>query len=212
MSNVAELLTELRERAGDSRNQLALRMGYARGTSLVHYETPEIWEGKAFPTPFVARLAAALEGRGAPPITQEEIWSLSDGRSALAIPTVAVSLVPIAAWGELAMGRARSADMKIIGGTEVAKLSPGEWAAFVVPDDHCARIAPRGVTVLVDIADRDLRDGGNYIIVLNGAPALRTYRTNPERWESLALVPDAPLYPQSAIPVSGRARKVLSDI
>jgi hypothetical protein len=206
--NVADLLIALRERAGLSRNQLALRMGFARGTSLVHYETPENWEGKRYPQPFVARLATAIVGMGEPPITSPDVFALAAPKSALGVGIKAISLIPLLAWEDMSMGNSARIQRTI----EVADMGQGDFVAAQVPDDQFSQLAPAGATVIVDRADTDLRDGRRYVIVLDGVPALRLYRTNPERWEAESVRRIETTHTTRKVEVVGRAVRLITEI
>ena len=88
---------------------------------------------------------------------------------------------------------------------EVVGLPPGNYKSFVVPSLEAGGGVPPGAEVAVNIDDRDLRDGRVFAIVHEGAALLRTYRTNPERWEC-APFPVAPtIFPRSPVEIIGCA-------
>lgn len=208
MPNVADVLTALRERAGLSRNALARAMGFARGTSLVHYETRENWEARRYPQSFVARLATALVGIGNPPITAPEVFALAVSKSALGVGTKAINLIPVTAWEGLGMGAAATIERAI----EIADLGEGDFVAAEIPDDQFSQIAPAGALVIVDRRDTDLRDGRRFVVILDGVPALRLYRTNPERWEAESLRRIETLHSTRKVEVVGRAVRLITHL
>jgi len=67
----------LRERSGLSLDALAQAMGYARASSIQRYEDPAAYKREYLDRAFVAKLIRPLTGKGQPPITANEVWSLA---------------------------------------------------------------------------------------------------------------------------------------
>jgi phage repressor protein C with HTH and peptisase S24 domain len=78
MANAAETFRDLRKRAGyPSLAALAPDMGYRGASSIQRYENPAEFEGKTIPLPIVQKIAAAIVGKGDPPITADEVYALA---------------------------------------------------------------------------------------------------------------------------------------
>ena len=69
-----ELLTELRNRAGLSMEDLAKRAGYSAASGLQRYENPAHYKQEYFDVRLVHKLAPHLVGRGDPPIGEDELY------------------------------------------------------------------------------------------------------------------------------------------
>ena len=78
MTNTSQTLWSLRRRAKLSRKELARLAGYAGPSSYQHFEEGDYDGPKKLPMQAAHKIAAALEGRGSPPIAAEEIYALSD--------------------------------------------------------------------------------------------------------------------------------------
>lgn len=206
----AELLRVLRKRAGWSRDRLAKAVGMSRGNSLARYEDPAYWGGGKFPSDFVAKVALALVGQGAPPITASEVWALCESGTSLVVST-ALILVPVAKWPELQANGDAMETRQIVGAVHVEGPLEGEMLAFVVNDNHAAPRVAAGAKVIVRIDDRMPTPGGVFMVALPGGVEMRLYRTNPERWESLAEPARETFYPRGAVDVIGRVRRAITD-
>jgi transcriptional regulator with XRE-family HTH domain len=67
----------LRKRAGYTLVALAKAMGFRGASSLQRYESPNDYAGGYLKRELVGQLEKALIGRGAPPISREEVWELA---------------------------------------------------------------------------------------------------------------------------------------
>lgn len=74
--NVPDQFLALRKRAGFTLDELALRMGYKRASSIQRYESPGDFRGNYLSSAVVSKLIKALAGLGSPPITEQEILAL----------------------------------------------------------------------------------------------------------------------------------------
>jgi DNA-binding XRE family transcriptional regulator len=209
--NIAEKLRGLRERAGLSRDKLAKRAGYERGTSLARYEDPDYMQGRKIPAEIVAKLALAMEGRGSPPVTRSEVWQLAEPGSSMVVSHVAVTSIPVMPWETVRFGVEMLKTAERIESVDVAGLPRGDHVAITVSDDHCERVAAKGALIIVDLSDRELRDGRRYVVLVAGEPMVRRYQTNPERWESEAVSPAPTIYPRQAVEVIGRVIRSLKE-
>lgn len=81
---VTDYLTALRHRSGLSIKSLALTMGYKNASSIQRYFDPTLYTGGFLHRDLVSKLETALEGKGVPPITREEIWELAGPEFAIA--------------------------------------------------------------------------------------------------------------------------------
>lgn len=209
--NVAEILRTLRQRAGLSRDDLAREAGFSRKTSLQYYEIASRWHGRKFPIEFVAKITPALVGRGSPPIDAAEIMALAESGAGAVIPSIRVSVVPVYRWGCMTIDRLDNNRPEAIAALEIAGLSTANHAAAILPDAHAAQIAPAGAHVVFDVADRELRDGAVFLVVLPGVgPQVRRYRANPPRFESLAFPPADAHYHTTRLDIVGRLRAVVN--
>lgn len=77
---VAEELKKLRERAGLSMDRLARECGYKGASSYQRYENADQYTRPLLPVPLAVKIAAALAGRGEPPVTREEVLALAGVR------------------------------------------------------------------------------------------------------------------------------------
>lgn len=75
--NVTAKFKDLRERAGLSLAALAKAMGYRNSSSIQRYENPDLYTKEFLSSDVAKKLARAVAGRGIPPITEEEVWSLT---------------------------------------------------------------------------------------------------------------------------------------
>ena len=74
---VTQKLKLLRERSKRSMAVLARALGYKGGSSYQRYEDPNLYTRKYLPLEIVEKLIPALEGKGEPPITKEEVLALA---------------------------------------------------------------------------------------------------------------------------------------
>lgn len=209
--NIAEDLKALRERAGLSRDKLAKRAGMGRGTSLQRYEDPDYMCGRLLPVEIAAKLAEALNGLGQPPIERREIWALAESGGGLVVSPIAVALIPVFHWNKLRLGGAMLKSSPREESLEIAGLGTGDFAAFRLEDDHAERVAPRGSHVILDLSDKELREGRRYAILIDGQAMIRRWNPNPERWESEAATPEATIYPREAVQVIGRVVRTVKE-
>lgn len=199
-------------RAGLSLLKLAKSAGFKQASSLQRYEDPDYMKGRKVPVEIIAKIVPALAGKGLPPITKEEVWRLSEPGSAIFVSSVAVITVPVFPWDRFARGARMIATAERLDSLDVAGMAPGNYAATIVPDDHCELIAPEGSVIVIDLDDAELRDGRRYMIVLSGEPRVRRYHTNPERWESECSRSAATIYPREAVHVIGRCVRVIKEL
>ncbi|MEQ9487461.1 MAG: S24 family peptidase [Alphaproteobacteria bacterium] len=91
--SVADILRGLRKRAGLSMASLAQLAGYKGASSLQRYENPEQFQKRFLPYDVVERLAAALVGRGQPPISRAEVFAMAGpiGQAAFPLDTATTS-------------------------------------------------------------------------------------------------------------------------
>ena len=84
-------------------DKLAAAMGYSRASSIQRYESPEEFRGEWLPPKLVAKMVAALAGRGDPPISELEILALGgpllERQTVRNIPVV--SYVHAGKWTEI---------------------------------------------------------------------------------------------------------------
>lgn len=71
--HISERLRRLRNHAGLNQKQMAKAMGYKGQSSYYRYENESMINAKTFPLDFVRKLHKALDGKGIPPITYEEL-------------------------------------------------------------------------------------------------------------------------------------------
>lgn len=74
--HVCEKLTDLRQKAGLSMNQMARKLGYRGQSSIQRYEDPAYFKQDALPVEFVGKLLEVLVGKGTPAITRDEVIQL----------------------------------------------------------------------------------------------------------------------------------------
>jgi transcriptional regulator with XRE-family HTH domain len=81
MDDSAEAITgrvrALRLRSGMTMAPLAQALGLKGASSYQRYESPNDYAGGYLKRDLVARLAAALVGKGSPPILEEDVWELA---------------------------------------------------------------------------------------------------------------------------------------
>lgn len=182
----------------------------ARGNSLARYEDPDYWGDRLFPAEFVAKVAAALTGQGSPPIAEADIWALSDEAPGVVVGS-ALILLPVASWPEIPSGGGEMTNA-IIGAMHTEGPLEGEHIAFHVSDGHAAPRVSEGSRVIVRLSDKMAAPGGVFMIAMpGGGVEMRLYRTNPERWESLAEPARETLYPSRAVVIIGRVIRCVTD-
>lgn len=94
-----------------------------------------------------------------------------------------------------------------------AGLPDGDWIALTVDGTSMDRIAPHGALILVNRRERDLISGHCYVIRADGGATFKRYRSGPARFEPVSTDPAHEIiFPQGAVKVIGRARRVLLDI
>lgn len=76
--DVPKQLKQLRNRAGLTMQEMADALGYAWPSGYQRYEDPSLYKRDFLPLSFVRKLADVLVGQGDPPITQEEVYELSE--------------------------------------------------------------------------------------------------------------------------------------
>lgn len=209
-SKAPDLLRHLRTRAGWSRDKLAKAIGMARGNSLARYEDPRYWTENRFPSEFVAKIAYALTRQGSPPIEASEIWALSEDATSIVV-TSATILVPVAKWpiGVDPGGLMPAHD--VVSSIQVEGVPEGENLAFVVADDHAAPFVTQGARVLVRLDDTIPIAGAVYMIAMESGVEMRRFRSNPERWQSLATPPRETFYPTRQVHIIGRVWRSITD-
>lgn len=209
--NIAEDLKALRERADLSRDKLAKRAGMGRGTSLQRYEDPGYMQDRRLPAEIAAKLAEALQGLGQPPIERREVWALAEPSGGLVISAIAVTAIPVFPWSKARLGGEMLKSLPRQESLELTGMGAGDFAAFKLEDDHAERVAPRDSFAVIDLADKELRDGRRYLVLIDGQTMIRRYHTNPERWESEAATPAATIYPREAVQVLGRMVRTVKE-
>lgn len=209
--NVADQLTALRKRAGISRNNLAARAGYSRGTSLQYYEDPANWTDRRFPLDFVSRIAHALIGVGSPKIEAREVWDLAEPESGVIVARSVVLGIPVLEWLALNRGRSAFKTSTPIGSIEVVGLEPRGYVAVIAPQDYGNGKVPRGSHLILDPDDLELRDGRRYVIMWGGVPMVRLYYSNPARFESDAAPAEPTIYPTGPVEIVARIIRAVID-
>lgn len=91
---ITDHLTNLRHRSGLSIRNLAVAMGYKNASSIQRYFDAASYTGGYLHRDFVSKLETAIEGKGVPPITREEIWELAGPEFAVAAAHPAGIKVP----------------------------------------------------------------------------------------------------------------------
>ncbi len=84
--SVAATLRGLRKRAGFSMEALAQLAGYKGASSIQRYENEEQFRKRFLPFDVVERFAAALVGRGQPPISEAEVFAMAGPIAKAAFP------------------------------------------------------------------------------------------------------------------------------
>lgn len=74
---VTNQLKELRDRAGISMEALAKAAGYKGASSYQRYEDPALFTKEYLPLDLVEAIAPSLVGKGTPPITADEVYTLA---------------------------------------------------------------------------------------------------------------------------------------
>ncbi|MGE4338000.1 MAG: LexA family protein [Pigmentiphaga sp.] len=90
---------------------------------------------------------------------------------------------------------------------QVAGLKPSKYIALEVKGDSMNRITPEGSMIIVDLLDRELRDGRLYIFRMIDETTFKRYRRDQgvERLEPASTnEAHGPLFPQREIDVVGR--------
>ncbi|MAM13051.1 MAG: phage repressor protein [Rhizobiaceae bacterium] len=107
--NVTARFKELRERAGLSLAALAKAMGYRNSSSIQRYENPDLYTKEFLSADIAKKLAQAVVGRGQPPITEEDVWSLARPETLSTRPRLIASFDPdnSSETGETALGFTR---------------------------------------------------------------------------------------------------------
>jgi hypothetical protein len=193
-----------------SRDELAGRIGMARGTSLSRYENVEYWRGRKFPAAFVARLARALVGKGEPPISAQECWRLSESQSGVIVTSDAIVVIPLHRWEGLKMGVLALLKSDSDSSVEVAGLPGGDYLALTLSGGAGGAWAPDGCILIVATSDTLLIDGGRYVIIYDHGASLRRYRQNPSRFESPCPGVET-IFQTGPLEIVGRAIRVISD-
>lgn len=209
---VAKTLRELRTRAGLSRDELGKLTGNKNGKYLQFYEDPERYSDDYYPVDLVAKLAAALIGRGTPPIEPQEVWGLAKMESGLTVIPAAVVTIPIVRWEMIKTGAVAVLLERPTGALQIVGLESGKYLGLQVDDFRCAQIAPPGSTIVVDLAQTELRDGQRFLVILNGEPQVRLYRSNPARFESVATPATESLSPNVPVDVIGRVIRSITQL
>lgn len=75
--SVTQKFKSLRDRAGMSLDELAQAMGYARASSIQRYEKADEYRKEFIAPELVMKMIKAIVGKGEPPITAAEVWSLA---------------------------------------------------------------------------------------------------------------------------------------
>lgn len=75
--HVSIRLRNLRQRAGLSMGDLAVKSGFKGQSSIQRYEDDTLYKKTFLPTELAAKFANAMEGLGTPPITRQEVMALS---------------------------------------------------------------------------------------------------------------------------------------
>jgi hypothetical protein len=98
MNEESELVTSkfraLRERADLSMDDLAQAMGYARASSIQRYEDPALYTKEFISAELALKMIKPLVGKGTPPITAAEVWSLARPDGMASAPEVKTAIVP----------------------------------------------------------------------------------------------------------------------
>ena len=92
---------------------------------------------------------------------------------------------------------------------------PGARASCIalrVRGDSMNLIAPDNSIIVVDYADKDLRDGAYYIVKSGDDATFKRYRANPARFEPQSSLLFETIYPTGPVEIVGRVTKVISDL
>ncbi len=94
-----------------------------------------------------------------------------------------------------------------------AGLKHSDYIALEVEGDSMDRIAPDGSMIFVDLRDRELRPGRDYIFRDNDRCTFKRYRDNPPRLEPFSTNPDhETVFSDGQIEVVGRVIRVVVDL
>jgi phage repressor protein C with HTH and peptisase S24 domain len=74
---IAQRLRELRVRAGLSVRAVAEHLDYSHGSGYQRYENPDVFTKEVLPFDMVGKLIKLFVGKGLPPITAGEVWTLA---------------------------------------------------------------------------------------------------------------------------------------
>jgi transcriptional regulator with XRE-family HTH domain len=75
--SVTAKFRKIRERAGLSMDELAKAMGYARASSIQRYENADEYTKEFIAPELIMKMIKAVVGKGEPPITASDVWSLA---------------------------------------------------------------------------------------------------------------------------------------
>lgn len=153
-----EVLRDLRTRAGLSAAEVARKCGYSSTNGYIQYEYEAQGE-KLIPYKLVKRLLPLFVGRGTPPVTEDELISISEARTLrVDAPSTPTGIVPSLGRSGLLVVRFRveagvfldagAAGSRVYGESPIApamEIEASAQFAAVIPDDpkrtvlHCVK-------------------------------------------------------------------------
>lgn len=183
-TEIPSRLRELMHRAGLSMDELAKAMGYARASSIQRYMTDGEYKKKFISADFAEKLEKAVVGKGAPPITRDEIWDMAGAKwpQAIAKPTPAsspdlrplnVSITSVRVIGKVAANSWMDVDAMDFGYDDLETLPalggiPQEWQFGLLVDGKCLnKIANHGdrLVCLDLVKSHQVAEPGDLVIV-----------------------------------------------
>lgn len=184
-------LREIRKQRGMTQQQLADLIGTSN-QQIGHLETGD----RRLSAPWIEKLVDALG------ISAGELFEAAGGEVAL------VSWVKAGSFAD-------TVDPYIPQDTPrvpIAGLRHDQHIALIVEGDSMNRIAPEGALIVVDLQDRELIAGKDYVFRMNDKATLKRWRTDPSRLEPYSTAEHETIFPQSEVEVVGRVVKVILDL
>ena len=184
-------LREIRKQRGLTQQQLAEMIGTSN-QQIGHLEVGE----RRLSAPWIEKLVEALG------ITAGELFEPAGGEIALV------------SWAQ-AGSFADTVDLDIPHDTPriaVAGLRHDQHIALIVEEDSMDRIAPPGAMIVVDLRDRELIDGREYVVRMYDRATFKRWRSDPPRLEPDTTGKHDSIFPKTAVVVVGRVVKVIVDL
>jgi len=198
-------IKEWRKNRGLTAEQLATMLGTGRST-IVKLENGQ----RRFTTTWMERIAKELK------LTPAQLLS-SDALNPVDQRMVSAPLIDWSCAWEYA---GTVPKQHPAGAWEKAEFVPyprDTVIALAIAGDDMDRIAPKGSTIIVDYADKTLRDGGCYLFAVGNEVRFRRYRDSggPPRFEPASTNAEHQIfYPEKAqsLAIVGRVVKVTIDL